>query len=253
MLKSLTSMAVYSTVRIFIFLVGLIPLPVGYWLSDRVAQVGYVLSRARRNRGLGNVRKAFPELSAAEHEAIVKTSFRNLIRIGYELVLAPRLLNSDTLHTCAKVKGIEHLAAAHAARSGCVLMGSHLGNWEISGAIMGLLGYPVTAVARGVDDPRFDLLLRKLRELYGIKVIGLHGAARRGRNILKEGEKLYFTADQHAREGRIWIPFFGQLIGQVAVFDDGHLTVDQAEIADLFLRAVFIQRLRGHLGSLERV
>ena len=210
MLKSLASIAIYSAVRALLFLVGLIPVPVGYWLCDRVARVGYTLSRARRNRGLGNVRRAFPELSAAEHIAMVKASFRNIIRVGYELILAPRLLGPGTVHECAVVKGIEHVASAHSAGVGSVLVGSHFGNWEIAGAIMGLLGYPITAVARGMEDRRFDLLLKKLRELYGLKVIGIRGAVQKGRSLIAEGEKLYFTADQHAREGRIWIPFFGQ-------------------------------------------
>ncbi len=210
MLKSLASFAIYATVRVLLFLVGLIPVPVGYWLCDRLAWMGFFLSRARRNRGLGNVRKAFPELSAVEHVAIVKASFRNIVRVGYELVLAPRLLTSGTVHECTVVKGIEHVAAAHSMGVGSVLVGSHLGNWEIAGAIMGLLGYPITAVARGVEDRRFDLLLNKLRELYGLKVIGIRGAVKKGRSIIEAGEKLYFTADQHAREGRIWIPFFGQ-------------------------------------------
>jgi len=47
--------------------------------------------------------------------------------------------------------------------------------------------------------------------------------------------------------------FLSQLIGQVAVFDDGHLAVGQTEVADLFLWAGLDNRLRGHLGIVQDV
>ncbi len=47
--------------------------------------------------------------------------------------------------------------------------------------------------------------------------------------------------------------FLGQLVRQVAVFDDRHLAVDEAEVADLLLGAVLDDGLGRHLGPVQDV
>ncbi len=46
---------------------------------------------------------------------------------------------------------------------------------------------------------------------------------------------------------------FGELVGEVGVFDDGHFSVDEAEVAELFLGAGFGEHFGGHLCAIEIV
>jgi len=193
-----------------IFLIRLLPAPVGYWLCDRAASLSFWIDVKRRRRALINVHNSLPDLSPAERTIIVKKCYRNLIRVGYEMVMVDRWLRPETLDSCADFSELEKVSEVLSDRRGTILMGAHFGNWEVAGVVMGLLGHPLTAVARGLDNPLFDGFLRKLRELFGIKVISHRGAVRKGRRIVMDGGNLYFTADQHAREGRIWVPFLGK-------------------------------------------
>lgn len=193
-----------------IFVIRLLPASWGYWLSDRLAWMLHGIDGARRRRALRNVALSLPDRSPEEGKAIVKACYRNIIRVGYEMVMVEKWLNEESVATSADFRGLDKWSEALSGESGVVLVGAHFGNWEVAGVVMGLLGHPITAVGRGVDNPLFDALLKGLREKFGLTVIKQQGAARTGRRIVEDGGNLYFTADQHARVGRIWVSFFGR-------------------------------------------
>lgn len=210
-MKTIVSWIVYILIRSLILLVNIIPTSAGYWCCDRIARIGFWIDAKRRHRALMNVSRAFPERTPAEHLAIVKACYRNLLRVGYELTLVEKLLSAETVNECADFSELDKVADQIKKKKGAVVLSAHVGNWEVAGIVMALLGYPITAVAKGVQNrPLFDRYLKRLRERYGFKIVSSFGAVRSGRKILESGELITFIADQYARVGRIWVNFFGR-------------------------------------------
>ena len=64
---------------------------------------------------------------------------------------------------------------------------------------------------------------------------------------------MYRDTAEFKNQRTVGLALLCQLIGQVAVFDNGYLAVDQTEIADPFLRPCLYQHLRRHLRPVQNV
>ena len=197
----------YPALRAGVFVLGRLPTTAGYGLADALARLCFRLDGKRRRRGLRNVARAFPERSPEEHAAILRGTYRNLLRLAYDLTLMGRKLRPGTGETIA-FEGGEHVTG-HPPDRGMVCTTAHVGAWEVLGASMHLLGRPATSVAKGVDEGVYERFLRRLREVHGQRIISFAGAVKEGRTLVQSGAALAFVADQHAPVSRIWVPFFG--------------------------------------------
>ncbi len=188
--------------------VALVPPRLGYACVRAVAGGVYAIDGPRRRRAMRNVAASFPDRSHDACVAIVRSAYRNLFCIGYEFLISGYRLRPDTLDDVVTFDGLEHLRGIEDG-GGTVMLTGHVGNWEVLGLAAGLAGFPLCAVARGVDDAGINGLLLSLRERHGQEIISAKGAVERGRDVLRAGKHLAFTPDQHARRSRIWVPFFG--------------------------------------------
>lgn len=195
-------------VRVLAWVVALIPPTIGYAFVRTVARAVCAVDGTRRRRALRNVAASFPERSPEEHAEIVRAAYRNLFCIGYEFLISGHRLRPDTFDDVVTFDGLEHLRGIEDG-GGTVMLTGHVGNWEVLGLAAGLAGFPLCAVARGVDDAGVNRVLLSLRERHGQEIISVKGAVDRGRDVLRAGKHLAFTPDQHARRSRIWVPFFG--------------------------------------------
>ena len=199
----------YPVVRSVVFLLGYVPVPAAYCFCDAIARIAYYLDRGRRKRGLRHLEHAFPHRSPAERRILVKGCFRNLARLMYEMTIVQKRLTHQTVDACVDFTGLDHMAAAHSAGKGVIVMTAHVGNWEVGGVAIGLKGYKLTSVVKGVESGLYDRFLRKVREVHGHQTLRYQGAVKEARRRVTDGVSLAFVIDQHARVSRIWIPFFG--------------------------------------------
>jgi len=197
----------YPAFRAAVFVLGRLPPAAGYGAADALAGLFYRLDGKRRRRGLRNVARAFPERSPSEHAEIVRGTYRNLLRLAYDLTRMGRTLRRGEEEAIV-FEGGEHVTG-HARDQGMVCATAHVGAWEVLGASMHLLGRRATSVAKGVDEGVYERFLRRLREVHGQRIISFAGAVKEGRTLVQSGASLAFVADQHAPVNRIWIPFFG--------------------------------------------
>ncbi|MBU0756204.1 MAG: hypothetical protein KJ645_13765 [Planctomycetes bacterium] len=210
-MQALFFRAIYFLIRSAFFLIAAIPTRTGYWCCDRIARWGYRIDVKRRRRAVSNISMAFPDRTPSEHEAIAKACYRNLLRIGYEMILTEKHLTPETVQACGDFAELEKAGDLLSKNKATILLGAHVGNWEIAGIIMGILGHRITAVAMGVgENPLLDLFIKRFREKYGLKIISHLGAVKNGRDILRNNENLYFTADQHVGGSGLWVDFFGR-------------------------------------------
>lgn len=204
-----------------------------------------ILGRERR-RALQHLGVAFPGMALRVRTRIAREAFRNAGRSFVELAQWRRL--SKGLSEWVTIEGIEHLHRGLAFGHGVIAVTGHVGNWELLAATFAQSGYPLSVVARRVNDDRFDALVARFRGLAGVQTIRRDdpAALRQMVRVLRGGGILALLVDQDTRGPGVFVPFFGRL---------AHTSPGAAVIA-LRTRApvigVFIERRnRGHRVRIE--
>jgi KDO2-lipid IV(A) lauroyltransferase len=180
-------------------------------IMSMVGRLGYRLDRRHRRRILTNLACAFPSLPPDQREALAIRSLEHFMKLVAEMAVTPRIMHGDTWasHVGFRDMGgtLEHL---NAGRPAIVLTG-HVGNWEMLGYTNALMGYPVDALARPIDNPLVNRWLLGIREQRGLRIITKFDATDRMVEVLQSGGSLGFVADQNAGRKGLFVPFFNRL------------------------------------------
>jgi KDO2-lipid IV(A) lauroyltransferase len=111
------------------------------------------------------------------------------------------------------VEGRGRLDEAVAAGNGVILVTAHLGNWEIGGAAVAALGYPINAVVLPQSNMKTNELFQRFRTKRGMTVMPLGHAARDTMRALRRGEIVAVLADRDYSRHSTPMRFFGQDAG----------------------------------------
>lgn len=188
--------------------------------ADRMGQrqaerLGAALGRTahalgmRRDVALDNLRRAFPEHDEAWVRDIAKRSYEHF---GREMIATLRLQSTtrESLIERSTVTGLDAVTEALREGSGAILVTGHLGNWEVGTACLTARGLEIDGVMQRQSNPLADARINANRERLGIQPIDRRQAAKLGLRALREGRALGFVADQDARSGGVFVPFFGR-------------------------------------------
>jgi len=241
--NALLARAIYMTGR----LIGALPVPLGLALGRALGAAAHGLLAAPRGLAVEHLGLAFPELDLAARRRLARETFHQAGQSFAELALWGRLARRPGYVT---VEGTEALERGLAAGRGLIAVAGHVGNWELLAAAMAARGYPITVVARRVNDRRFHALVLRFRTRAGIEVL-LRDDPRfltTVRDALRRNRVVAMLIDQDTRGPGVFVPFFGRL---------AHTPPGAALLA---LRArvpvvtVFIERRPGgHLVRIEPV
>jgi KDO2-lipid IV(A) lauroyltransferase len=175
---------------------GAIARLVGPWLP--------LSARARRN-----LERALPELTPAQRRTIVRGMWDNLGRMLAEHPHLERLWR----HTPDRIElvGAEHLPAAdHPGRPPVLLIGGHIGNWELLPAGAAHFGMTLTMIYRRPNNPLINRLMTAGRHAgHGHLVPKGREGARALVATLARGGTVGLLVDQKMNDG-VAIPFFGR-------------------------------------------
>jgi lipopolysaccharide heptosyltransferase II len=188
---------------------GRLPLGLVWRLGWMLGALAWLAARPYRQLALRNLRIAFPEKTEAERRAIARGHFRSLganFLSGIKITRLPR----EQLRGLVEVEGIAHVEAA--AGRGCVMVISHLGNWELFAQLYPLLFRgPFGALYQQLGNPHIDAEVRASRARMGVALFerkeGFSGALK----TLRAGGIVGVLIDQHAGDAGVWCPFFGRL------------------------------------------
>jgi len=170
----------------------------------------YRLDRKHRDRAHENLRASFPGMSQEAVEWFARRSCEHLIMLGAEVLCMPRLMQFnrflDILDISQALPYFQELAEKRRA----ILVTGHFGNWELVGYAMSAMGFPLTSVARPLDNPLLNRHILRLRERSGQHIILKKGMAEEAVAALHRGRTLAFIADQDAGRRGFFVDFFGR-------------------------------------------
>ncbi len=160
------------------------------------------LAIARRN-----IEACFPEMTASEHDVILREHFASLGAAIFETGMA--WWSSDAkLRNRAEINGLENLESARRAGKGVLLFGGHFTSIEIAGRLLGKVA-DVDAVYRVSDNPAVEHVLTRGRGRYCERLIArddVRGLVRR----LRGGHTVWYAPDQNTqRKKAVFVDFMG--------------------------------------------
>lgn len=176
-----------------------------------VGRLMHLLDGRHRLRAREHIAHSFADWPDHRVDQLVKSSFEHFVQLLIEIIHLPRMVNDDTWPDRLRLGNLgEAIELLNAGRP-VILVTGHCGNWEALGYLLALLGYPLDAVARPLDNPLIYDWLLSIRQRRGLRVITKWDATDRMLQVLDSGGALGFIADQNAGAKGLFVPFFGWL------------------------------------------
>ncbi len=206
---SLIELTVYILVRILSLFLMALPLGFALFLGRTTGALVYYLDIKHKNLAYTHIKLALSkDFLPSEIKRIIKRLFMNLGQNFVETLRLPKV-NIDYFKKYIQTEGEEFLKDTLKKGRGAIIFGSHFGSWELSFAIIPLLGYKFSVFAR--QQYRFNFLnslLNRWRESKGCRVITTEKETRGATYRLKKNEIIGLVGDHGGKEG-VLVNFFG--------------------------------------------
>lgn len=181
--------------------------------------IGSIFGRwgaARTERAKSHIRQAMPELPESEVDRIARESIRYMFRVFLVDALAmPRLVNPWSWQQHVTLDEFSEGARTLLSDQPAILVTGHSGNWELLGFTLATVGFPMTALARPLDNPLIYDWILGLRKARGLQVLTKWGAADQIPELIGSDRpadrRIAFIADQNAGQGGLFVPWFGRM------------------------------------------
>ena len=180
-------------------------------IGGRLGMLGYRPFGIRRRVVERQVAAAFPTLDDASRRRIARGAYENLGRVSAEAPALARSGAAGILGRVSSVQGWEVLEEARALGRGLIVIGGHLGNWELTASYIAARGIPIDAVTRRLSNPLVERYVTRMRTQLGMTVVQDTEAVRRCMRTLQGGGSVGFLIDQGVLNvASTWVPFFGR-------------------------------------------
>ena len=197
----------YFLYRFAQFLVTHLSKRMAYALAIFLSDIHFWLSHRERRWVRNNLRiitQSEEDLHRQSREV-----FRNFGRYLVDFLRMARI-NKNNLPDFITVENIHHIDNELKKGNGVIVISAHMGNWELGGVAMALLGYPVLVVALEHHSQQVTDFFNAQRNMQGVEVASLKNAGKRCWEALKENKFIALVADRDFSKTGIVVKFFGK-------------------------------------------
>lgn len=198
----LQSVVLYASYGLF----SLLPVDAASALGGLVGRAAAPFLVAANRRALHNLALAFPDKAEAERRRILRGMWDNIGRTFGEYPHLIRIRDGGRLEAI----GVENVNGARAPGRPHILIGAHVGNWELPGAWAAKHVGRMSFIYRAPNNRMADRLIRKVRAAAGMVQFRKGAEGTKGAlKALADGDNLGMLLDQKLNRG-IAVPFFGR-------------------------------------------
>jgi len=192
-------------------LLSLIPLPILHFLAVPLGWLAWSLPARRHTIITTNLKIAFPELDERQRRRLHRAHLVEMMRLVLETGAVWYWPEHKITRHIRQVDGWEHVERARRRGKGYLIVGAHLGNWEILN-LWGTIRLPVICLYKRPSNPELDALVTRSRERFGGRLVASGSAAMRGvLEQLRSGGGVGLLMDQQPKQGEgVFAPFFGR-------------------------------------------
>ncbi len=210
--STLTQWSHYLPLRALASVVSCCPMGMNMQSCKWLGDLFYKLNSTRRERAKKNIQASFPDWSEDMVSSLVKESMEHFFQLFVaEGVQMPSLITPSTYSKYIEFSGIEKVTERLSKKKPTIFITGHCGNWELLGYTLSVLGYPIAALARPLDNKLINDWVLGVREKYGLQVITKWGGVPVLQELISENTNVGFIADQNAGGRGMFVPFFGRL------------------------------------------
>lgn len=191
---------------LFIMLIGTLIL--NFIPYERISFISIILGNIwyKTTKRKNVVRKNLRMINNIEDENKVRSTFINFIYTYLILLKLPNMKKEHFLKMFPPDIEEKHLNEIY-KDTGAILVGAHLGAWELAGPLLAALGYKIISVAesKGPGERFFQFYLR-YREMFGAKILRLEekDIIEKIFNYFKKGYLIGLISDRDiSKTGRI--------------------------------------------------
>lgn len=196
-----------SLYRIGYFLANVLPLKTAYWLADRFSDIHYSISKKDREAVTQNLNKVLDK-DMDECRVFARKVFRSFGLYMVDFFRMQRL-DKDMLKKMIRVIGLENLDNVLKQNRGVIALSCHIGNWELGGVAIAMMGYDISAVVLTHRYKKINDFFTRQREEKGMKVISIHSVMKRCVSTLLNKKILALVGDRNFTNSGVMLDFFG--------------------------------------------
>jgi KDO2-lipid IV(A) lauroyltransferase len=122
--------------------------------------------------------------------------FRNFGKYLVEFFRFANEIDDRFVREKVKVVNRQNLDQAVSQGKGVIILTAHIGNWELGGLVMGMLGYPILAISLSHKERPVNELFNKQRESRGVVAVPIKQAVHKCLSALKNNKMIALLADR---------------------------------------------------------
>lgn len=200
----------YAAVWLILKGLGVLPRALARSLAVGVTRILYALLPKLVKTAEVNLKIAFPNLSNAQRNTIIRRMLRNLGWMAAEFARLPKY-TKENIEQFVVLDGHENFLQGQRRGKGVLILTGHIGAWELSSFAHALYGFPLHYMARPIENARIDALVNAYRCRVGNRPIFKNESARAMLKILKDAGTIGILADQNTMpEEAVFVDFFGK-------------------------------------------
>jgi KDO2-lipid IV(A) lauroyltransferase len=201
-------MSNYVLYKIGQFLAKILPAPVSCALVMFLCDMHFCFSKTDRQAVEDNLKIVLKTDHVPRRQ--VRAVFRNFGKYLLEFFTLKERLRPALIESNVHIKNLGYLNEVLQKGRGGIVVSAHLGNWEMGGAVLPMLGFPLSVVALAHKDPRVNTLFNAQREAFGAMVIQTDVAVRRVVEHLQKNRLVAILADRDFGNRGIMMDFLGR-------------------------------------------
>jgi KDO2-lipid IV(A) lauroyltransferase len=186
-----------------------LPIKLCYKIAVLVSDLHYIFADVDRRLVRENLKTIFPEKSEREIRRMRIRMARNFAKYLADFFRFEKI-DLQYIKQNIRIENARYFNEALSRGKGVIVLTAHLGNWELGGVVLSLLGYPLWVVAMSHKDKRVNRFFNFQRERKGTKVIPLGKAVRMCLELLKQKKMVALVGDRVFTDSGIILDFFGK-------------------------------------------
>ncbi len=207
--KGAIDYSLYLLLRVLLCSIQMISLDRCDRIASMLAGILTFLVPVRKKLIESNLRLVFPNWTNAKIDETRWKMWHHLLLMIFEIAHSKRKIHRSNWHDHFDIPGRGRFVKFTLEERPKIAVTGHFGNFELAGYITGLLGIPVTTIARPLDNPYVHDFITWYRSLGGQHFIPKDDSAGLVQAVLDEGGLISLLADQDAGNKGCWVKFLG--------------------------------------------
>lgn len=200
----------YVLYRMGFSLAKILPLRTGYAIAEIIARAYFIFAKKDREALKENLRvilgEEASEMVLDEH---VMEVFRNFAKYLVDFFRFPKF-TEKYISRNIDIEGREHLDGCLSEGKGMIALSLHLGNWELGGAVVAGLEYPISAIVLEHKSKKIDDFFVRQRAINGMRSIPIGMQIKECFRALGRNEVIAIAGDKDYTSNGILVDFFGK-------------------------------------------